>query len=135
MTISGGTKFKVLEAMASGVPVISTRKGVEGIDCQKIGMVLIAKSSQSFVENFCVLITIGYFWIRLPKDANACRNVIQLGLNRKGFGSSMEREHMSRSDNVDLSIVLFSFLTQRIFYARLSYDSICLSAREVIRWR
>jgi glycosyltransferase involved in cell wall biosynthesis len=28
----GGTRFKVLEAMAAGVPVVSTTKGVEGLD-------------------------------------------------------------------------------------------------------
>lgn len=30
--IGGGTKFKILEAMASGVPVVTTKKGAEGLD-------------------------------------------------------------------------------------------------------
>ena len=29
--IGGGTKFKILEAMASGLPVITTKKGIEGL--------------------------------------------------------------------------------------------------------
>ena len=32
MTIAGGTKFKILEAMASGCIVITTKEGIEGID-------------------------------------------------------------------------------------------------------
>jgi len=35
MTISGGTKFKILEAMASGCLVITTNEGMEGIDAKK----------------------------------------------------------------------------------------------------
>ena len=31
-TISGGTKFKMLEAMASGVPVVTTPQGMSGLD-------------------------------------------------------------------------------------------------------
>lgn len=34
MTISGGTKFKMLEAMGSGCFVVTTREGMEGIDMQ-----------------------------------------------------------------------------------------------------
>jgi glycosyltransferase involved in cell wall biosynthesis len=30
--MGGGTRFKVLEAMALGVPIVSTRVGCEGID-------------------------------------------------------------------------------------------------------
>lgn len=35
MTISGGTKFKILEAMASGCLVITTKEGMEGIGAAK----------------------------------------------------------------------------------------------------
>jgi len=34
MTIAGGTKFKMLEAMASGCLVMTTKEGMEGIDAQ-----------------------------------------------------------------------------------------------------
>ncbi|MBI5620117.1 glycosyltransferase, partial [Candidatus Gottesmanbacteria bacterium] len=30
--IGGGTKFKILEAMAAGVPVVTTPKGMEGLE-------------------------------------------------------------------------------------------------------
>ena len=38
----GGTRFKVLEAMAAGVPVVSTPKGVEGLDLVPGREVLVA---------------------------------------------------------------------------------------------
>lgn len=55
MTIKGGTKFKVLEAMASGVPVISTKEGIEGIDCEDGKHVLLSTTSQSFVDQLVEL--------------------------------------------------------------------------------
>jgi glycosyltransferase involved in cell wall biosynthesis len=44
----GGTRLKVLEAMALGVPVVSTRKGVEGLDLEADRHVLVADSSEAF---------------------------------------------------------------------------------------
>jgi len=38
-----GTKYKVLEAMASGLPVVTTKLGIEGINCQD--SVLVAETS------------------------------------------------------------------------------------------
>ena len=40
----GGTRLKILEAMAAGVPVISTRLGAEGIDVQHDVHILLADS-------------------------------------------------------------------------------------------
>jgi glycosyltransferase involved in cell wall biosynthesis len=34
LRVGGGTRLKILEAFAAGVPVVSTRKGAEGIDCE-----------------------------------------------------------------------------------------------------
>lgn len=45
--VGGGTSYKILEAMASGVPVITTNLGVEGIDARK--EVVIASSPADFV--------------------------------------------------------------------------------------
>src|SRR5207253_1981504 len=42
MRIGGGTRFKVLEAMASSVPVVSTRLGVDGIGVQESQQALLA---------------------------------------------------------------------------------------------
>ncbi|MDP4030919.1 MAG: glycosyltransferase family 4 protein [Candidatus Beckwithbacteria bacterium] len=40
-----GTKYKVLEAMASGIPVVTTRLGIEGIDAKD--SVLVAESAEA----------------------------------------------------------------------------------------
>lgn len=50
-----GTRFKVLEAFASRLPVLSTRKGIEGIDAQAGEHYLAAESDQDFVEQLARL--------------------------------------------------------------------------------
>jgi glycosyltransferase involved in cell wall biosynthesis len=45
----GGTRFKVLEALAAGVPVVSTAKGVEGLDLSPGEDYLRAESTDEFV--------------------------------------------------------------------------------------
>ncbi|MBI1281955.1 MAG: glycosyltransferase [Anaerolineaceae bacterium] len=48
--IGGGTRLKILEAMALGTPVISTSKGAEGLDVHHGQDILIADSSQAFAD-------------------------------------------------------------------------------------
>jgi len=50
MTISGGTKFKILEAMASGCLVITTKDGMEGIDAEKDTHVLEAETASDYLS-------------------------------------------------------------------------------------
>ncbi len=44
----GGTRLKVLEAMAMKIPVVSTLKGAEGIDCENNKNILIANDAPAF---------------------------------------------------------------------------------------
>ena len=44
----GGTRLKVLEALALGTPVVSTTKGVEGLDLMPEREVLVADTPQEF---------------------------------------------------------------------------------------
>ena len=46
----GGTRLKVLEAFAAGVPVVSTTKGVEGLGVRDGMHLLIAESAADFVD-------------------------------------------------------------------------------------
>ena len=46
----GGTRFKVLEALAAGVPVVSTAKGVEGLELSPGEDYLPAETTTEFVE-------------------------------------------------------------------------------------
>lgn len=46
----GGTRFKILEAMALGTPVVSTTKGAEGLGAQPNEHLLIADQPQEFAQ-------------------------------------------------------------------------------------
>jgi glycosyltransferase involved in cell wall biosynthesis len=51
----GGTRLKILEAMALGTPVISTSKGAEGLDARDGPEILIADSPQAFAARIIEL--------------------------------------------------------------------------------
>jgi glycosyltransferase involved in cell wall biosynthesis len=52
----GGTRLKILEAMALGTPVISTRKGIEGLDVVPDEHILLADTPQDFADATCRLL-------------------------------------------------------------------------------
>ena len=43
-----GTRIKVLEALAFGVPIVSTPKGVEGINTNNVNFIKITKNIKKF---------------------------------------------------------------------------------------
>lgn len=51
-----GTKYKVLEAMAAKLPVVTTPLGIEGIDAQDKKQALIAKSAEDLAEKAVTLL-------------------------------------------------------------------------------
>ena len=57
LRLGGGTRLKVLEALALGVPVVATSKGVEGLDLEKDKEVLVADTPQRFAEATLSLLT------------------------------------------------------------------------------
>jgi sugar transferase (PEP-CTERM/EpsH1 system associated) len=50
LRVGAGTRLKILEAMAAGVPVISTRLGAEGLDAQPGRDLLIADSPEEMID-------------------------------------------------------------------------------------
>ncbi len=46
----GGTRLKILEAMALGTPVVATAKGAEGLDVQPGKHLLVANSAEEFAQ-------------------------------------------------------------------------------------
>jgi glycosyltransferase involved in cell wall biosynthesis len=50
MTVGGGTRLKILEAMALGTPVVSTSKGAEGLDVVHGQDILIADDAGDFAR-------------------------------------------------------------------------------------
>lgn len=83
LRVGGGSRLKILEAMAAGVPVISTRRGAEGIDisdnenillaetghefCQKISDVSESKTRRDFATAGRLLVREKYDWTGLGK--------------------------------------------------------------------
>lgn len=65
LRIGGGTRLKILEAMALGTPVIATRKGVEGLDVVPDEHVLLADTPQQFADAACRLLGDPALWARL----------------------------------------------------------------------
>lgn len=54
--ISGGTKFKLLEAMASGVPVVTTTQGVSGLHVTPGVEYLEAQTPEEFIAKICTIL-------------------------------------------------------------------------------
>jgi len=51
LKMGGGTRIKILEAMALGRPVVSTSKGCEGLDVVHGTHILIADDPEKFANN------------------------------------------------------------------------------------
>ena len=85
----GGTRLKILEAMALGIPVVATSKGAEGLDVIDGEHLLLANSPMKYAE--CV--------IRLLKDENLC-----LQLTKKARMLMQEKYNWGRvlSDYLEL---------------------------------
>jgi glycosyltransferase involved in cell wall biosynthesis len=76
LRIGGGTRLKILESFAARVPVISTRKGAEGIDCEDGQHLLMAQdSAHDFIDKAKLLAADAGLRSRLV--ANAHRLVSQ----------------------------------------------------------
>lgn len=52
----GGSRLKVLEAMALGVPVVSTAKGIEGLSLEPDRHCLVADSAEAFAAQLALLL-------------------------------------------------------------------------------
>ena len=50
LNVGGGSRLKILEAMAAGVPVVSTTLGAEGLEVQHDENILIADTNEGLVE-------------------------------------------------------------------------------------
>ncbi|MBS1831643.1 MAG: glycosyltransferase, partial [Acidobacteria bacterium] len=55
LRVGSGTRLKILEAMAAGVPVVSTRLGAEGIDAEHGRDILIADTPAEMVDALSLL--------------------------------------------------------------------------------
>lgn len=68
----GGTRLKILEAMALGIPVVSTPVGCEGLPVQHDHDILIADSDEAFARQLLDLERNPAQWQRLARQGRAC---------------------------------------------------------------
>jgi glycosyltransferase involved in cell wall biosynthesis len=65
----GGTRLKILAAMGSGIPVISTSTGVEGLEVIDEKHVLIANNQQQFIDKILKIINNKNLFEKIRKNA------------------------------------------------------------------
>jgi glycosyltransferase involved in cell wall biosynthesis len=65
LQVGGGTRLKILEAMALGTPVVATEKGAEGLQAVNGEHLLVADSAENFADAV----------VRLLQDRKLCRKL------------------------------------------------------------
>ncbi len=65
----GGTRLKILAAMANGLPVISTKTGTSGLDILDNETVLIAETPKEFVEKIMLILKNKSLYEKIQKKA------------------------------------------------------------------
>jgi glycosyltransferase involved in cell wall biosynthesis len=82
----GGTRLKILEAMAAGVPVISTPLGAEGLAVTPGVDILIAEKDGDWLPFMTALSTQGDLWNRL---AEAGRRLVTARYDWEALGQAL----------------------------------------------
>ncbi len=72
LRVGGGTRLKVLEALATGLPMVSTRLGAEGIELVDGQHALLADTPEAFAEAAVRLLGDAALRQRLSQQARAC---------------------------------------------------------------
>lgn len=83
----GGTRYKILEAMAVGVPVVTTTTGIEGLDIQHGKEALIADDPSGLAEETIKLLTDKDLYKGLAING---RQIIEAKYNWKSISSSLD---------------------------------------------
>ncbi len=67
----GGTRYKILEAMATGIPVITTPQGIEGLAISDGVEALVRKEARSLAKATIEVLTSKNLYEKLAKNANS----------------------------------------------------------------
>jgi polysaccharide biosynthesis protein PslH len=86
LRVGGGSRLKILEAMAAGVPVISTRLGAEGIEVQDGENILFAETGDEFCRRVSEICDSEMRWRKL---AGAGRELAQAKYDWAGLGDTL----------------------------------------------
>lgn len=90
--VGGGTSYKILEAMASGVPVVTTSLGKEGIEVKAGEEILVADTVQEIVEKTAHVLRDHDFHTKLAVSA---RKVIEDTYDWKVIGKKLDEVYKS----------------------------------------
>ncbi|MCX7955849.1 MAG: glycosyltransferase family 4 protein [Patescibacteria group bacterium] len=84
----GGTRLKILGAMASGIPIISTTTGITGLDIKENKEVLIANNPQEFSDKIKKIISDKNFYEKIRINAY---NLVKEKYNWKIIAKKLEK--------------------------------------------
>lgn len=85
LTLGGGTRLKILEAFAFGRPVVTTPKGVEGIDAVDGEHLLIRDGADAFADAVLEL------WKNAELRSRLCKNALKLVREKYSWASASPR--------------------------------------------
>ena len=96
-----GTRLKILEAMAMGVPVIATKTGAEGIEYMNLKDIIIADREEEFSEKVIQLLKDK---TRRSEIAQQARELVREKYDWNIIGNQMEKEltHLINKEKTEL---------------------------------
>jgi glycosyltransferase involved in cell wall biosynthesis len=87
LRMGGGTRLKILDAWAQGIPVVSTSVGCEGLDARHERHLLIADTPDAMVKAILTLLNDAELWTRL---ARAGRRLVEERYSWTGISDQFE---------------------------------------------
>jgi len=97
LRIGGGTRLKILEAMAIGLPVVSTSIGAEGLEANNNEQLLIADTPDEFVEKVISVMEDEELEIRLGNEG---RRFVEEKYDWKIVGNKLNETYREVVNNV-----------------------------------
>jgi polysaccharide biosynthesis protein PslH len=95
LRIGSGTRLKILEAMAAGIPVISTKLGAEGLDLEDGTHLLLADSASEIIAAVNRLAASPELWRRLSRSG---REVVSRLYDWRTLTENLYRIHCAAVD-------------------------------------
>lgn len=84
----GGTRLKILGAMAAGLPVIASKTGISGLDVKHRHNVLIAKNTDDFVDYSVEILKKENLYFQISKNA---KRLVEQKYNWSAVSSKLEQ--------------------------------------------